>query len=517
MRRSIRRLVSLTAVVTLLFQPYAFASKGFDPQNLDVQKLEEDLAEFSVEEKPKLEAGMLAWSGKQEELVPHLLAAAERLEAEANRIMFTRGKEYLTELINTNHFIVEDPGTGISMEYRLIDGHRVPRILINDEVYIIVDEKIISRDSKHLQQYIARTHHESGQNRVQIDHEGQTQKTFFGNNKTIWGRNLTIVFLNDDVTEVKKLAKPKPTQWKWWKEYFVSKYKKPTMEDFSMALVTGVAMQGTLALGATALKSNLLGTEFSMIPTYWTMAFGLGVGTIISTYRNWAVNSGTRLTRVLKSQTLSSLYAVGLVLAVSDGSVGDRLSTISLFTTDGQAKNVSILANGMMNNYAKDHWNQIPRIRESTRQNAKLISFRVPFTNRILDWKQSSLESQMLYMVPWTINVISLMTLASTDWFQIPGTSITIPILQFAGIPIAMYWSKWYSRHLANKFKDDPDAQVRARELEEMASAHESIWESSFGMKIREIPGKLTVWLNTAADSTKTGAQKCLNYLKGPV
>lgn len=510
MRRSIRRLVSLGVILSLLSQPYAFASDESNKENSNKQNIENKLEQFAAEEKPRLDTKINDWSTQQEALVPHLLSAAERLDAEAARLTATRGEDYLTDLINRNQFIVEDAELGIRMEYRLIDGHRVPRLLIDDHVYIIVDEALISRKSKHLNQYVSRTHHESGQNRVKFDKDDMPVKTMFGRDKTVSGRDLSILFLNEDVANLEVLPKPKATQWKWWREYFISKYKQPTLEDFSMALVTGAAMQGALTLGATYLKHHFMGTDFSMVPTYWTMAYGLTIGTFYSFYRNWTVSSGSKLTRILKSQAISTLYAVGLVMSVTDGSAADRISTLSIFTAEGQAKNASIIANGIMNNFAKDYWYEVSRTRESNRENSGPFSIKVPFTNKSLNWKKSSLESQMLYLIPWSINVVSLLTLASTDLFKIPGIDVTIPIFQFAGIPVAMYWSKWYARRLANRAKADPDMHVRARELEKIALEREASWDNSFGLNISQFPGRVSYWVRSAASSTKEVCRKLL-------
>jgi hypothetical protein len=506
MRRSVRSLVSMGIILTQIVSSVAYSGSG---ENLD-----NSAQEFAAAEMPKVQSQAKLWSEQQETLVPELLAAAERLEQKAKSLIASRGEQGFQSLIDKNQFIVEDPILNIPMEYRMIDGVRVPRFLINDETYIIVDEKLISRNSKHLRQYISRTHIESGPGRPDINSDGEVKKNIFGRDKKKTGRNLTVIYLNDDVTQVEALAKPKPTQWRWWQEYFISKYKHPTIDAFTLALVTGVAMQGTLTLGATSLKSHVLGVDFSMIPTYWSMAYSLGIGTFISFYRNWTVNSGTRATRVLKSQAVSSLYAYGLVMAVTGGDFSDKLSAISVFTSEGAAKNVSILANGVMNNYAKDYWNQIPRLRETTRENAGTISFKVPLINKTVNWQRASLESQMLYLIPWSINMISLLTLATTDWFQIPGTSISFPILQFAGIPIAMQWSKWYSKHLADKAKLDPDMQIRAQELAALAARHEAAWKSSFGMDVKELPSRFVALAKDAKDALKTAASKCMQLIK---
>jgi hypothetical protein len=449
----------------------------------------------------------------------------------------------------------------------------MPRFLIDDEVYIIVDEKLIPRDSKHLKQYIARTHHESGAGRQKINKKtGLPEKTIFGNKKTTAGRNLTVLYLNDDVTHVEKNPKPKPTQWHWWSQYFVSKYKNPTINDFTMAFVTGVALQGTLTLAMSYMKHKFLDVDFTMLPTYFTMAYGLGIGTFYSFYKNWTTNSGSRTTRILKQQVVSTFYAVGLVMGVTSGDWSDKTAAVSVFTTEGRAKGISILVNGISNNTVKDFQTQVPRLREKTRESAGLIKFRVPiglekkttyvhkdgervrnveeqhviyddFGNekhfvryedgiwhevneeeRIgikyanVEWSKANLENQLLYLIPWSVNVISLMTLASTDWFKIPGTDITIPILQLATIPIYMKWSKWYARKLADRAKKDPDMAVRAAELEQIAQDNENAWNNTFGMELRELPDKVTWFVKSTANAAlefgKSAARAC-RYLLG--
>jgi hypothetical protein len=110
------------------------------------------------------------------------------------------------------------------------------------------------------------------------------------------------------------------------------------------------------------------------------------------------------------------------------------------------------------------------------------------------------------------------MTLASTDWFKIPGTDITIPILQLATIPIYMKWSKWYARKLADRAKNDPDMTVRAAELEQIAQDNERAWSNTFGMELRELPDKVAWFVKSTANAAlefgKSTVRAC-RYLLG--
>src|SRR5690606_25579092 len=151
-------------------------------------------------------------------------------------------------------------------------------------------------------------------------------------------------------------------------------------------------------------------------------------------------------------------------------------------TGEGQMRNVSILGNGLMNNTAKDFWMDLSRLREKSGDNFGKITLKMPagvmkvpktelaggervvkelsiesgdYQSFVLspdgskrpyqdrdrlairykplpggEWSRANLENQIVYLIPWTLNVISLLTLASTDMFKIPGTEITIPIIQ---------------------------------------------------------------------------------------
>ena len=66
---------------------------------------------------------------------------------------------------------------------------------------------------------------------------------------------------------------------------------------------------------------------------------------------------------------------------------------------------------------------------------------------------------------------------------RVSGTvCITVPVLQIAGIPFAMYWSKWYARKLADRAKADDGAAIYASEIEKLAIKYESNWKKIFGL-----------------------------------
>jgi hypothetical protein len=518
MRQKFRRLLSLGLALCLTLPAVSYAqipnssssdslnpeseiselvtSESVTPEELAArEQAKQKLFEITKEKATKLEDGTRAWSEEQENLVPLLLSAAEKLEAEAQRIINLHGEKYLADLIEKNQFAIDYQEADMQVMYRVIGNQRVPRILYKDEVYILVDEHKLPRDSaelvkfvNHYNQYISRTHHDSGGGRVVRNSDGEIEKTIFGNNRTTIGRNLSVVFLNDGKSDGFYLPKAKPTSWQWWKEYFYAKYKKPTLNDFALAMVTGSILQGGLTLAATYAKHAISGEPMIYSPVYWAMGYSLFIGTFMSTYQNWVVNNGSRLTRVLKAQPASALFAVGLVMCLGHGSFTEKAAAISIFSSVGRSKMASIFVNGLMNNYAKDYWSQIRRIRDVTGLDRGEIDLgKYPFTDTEIKWKKSNISYPLLYLFPWSINMISLMLLSGDkdhkNPFQIPGTDITVPILQFIGIPAAMWISKWYSREVAEKEKLKPDAEVNAREVEALAAKYEAAWAKLIDFK----------------------------------
>jgi hypothetical protein len=467
--------------------------------------------------------GTKAWADQKESILPQLLEAAARLEAEARRIEELRGSDFLQGMIDKNQFMIDVDNFGTA-EYRMIEGKRVPRILHDDEVYILVDEKEISRDSSHLRQYIARTHIESGNGRVQMDENGKPKRNMLGGYKLEAGRNLTIVFFNEDAstTEVVSMPKHHFTSWSWWKDYYYAKKKKPTWDDFTLALFSGGVMQVGLTFMMTMMKHHVLGTPISWTPALFTGIFGITIGTFASTYKNFTNNSISNVTRTLKRHFVSSMpYAYGLVIAMAPGEMHDKLAVVSLFTAVGLAKNLSLQVNGLSNNTASAYWSGINQIREKSRDSAGQITFNFNFTIngikktwKVINWSRSNFENQLLYLAPWSLNVLGLMAIGASAWSKIPGTEINIPIFQFAGIPIAMYWTKTYARKLADEAKKDPLMSVRARELEDLAQKYEGQWKAFFGMDVKDIPKSLVGLARRVGASVKKATVSCVDFLR---
>lgn len=478
-------LLKYLLALSLFIQPLQLWSAQNTPEDQQQQAQQKEL-ESTLTENTK------QWTSDKEAMLPFLFSLLQKLEAEEERIRQSRGPEYLQSMLDANQLMYIDENTKAEATYRMIDGVKVPKVTFQNEAFLFLDENTLPRESKHLEQYIARVHFEAGKN----------------------GKTINLVAVNDHVGRVESLEKPKVTQWKWWKEYFISKYKSPTASDFSLALFTGLAMQGALTTVMSWMKFKTLGVEVSMLPTYFTMAYAMVIGTFYSTIKNWTMYSGSKVTRILKSQVVSALFAYGLILTVGSGDFSDRLATISIFTASGLSMNASILTNGLMNNFVKDFWNQVPRLRELTRVNAGQVDFKWKALNKILSWKKASVEGQLLYLIPWCINMMSLLTMASTNWLKIPGTDISVPLYQLASIPIAMFWSKSYANHLVKNASKDPDLKSWTEDLKKTAAELDNAWEKSFGMDVRDLPQNLYLGYKIVREKASTIAQKCIDFLK---
>jgi hypothetical protein len=510
--RYFRHLPSAIVVASLVLSPLVQAAPPPPPDgsdgptptiNINAQNMpidadaSADLDAIDTEAQAKSEQTK-QWADSQETILPLLLEAAVKLDEKANRLEQERGPKVVEQMIAKDQFMV-DLADGGTAEYRLIDGQRVPRIVVGDASYILVDEKLISRDSPHLLQYIARAHIESGLGRVALDANGQPMKNMFGFPKRIGGRDLTVAFFNDDVNNPEMVSMPKPhfTQWSWWKEYYLSKKKTPGKNDFSLALATGFGLQVGLTYGMTMVKAHELSLHLNWAPAIFTGLFGLTIGTFTSFYKNLTNKSISNFTRTLKRLFVSSLpYAYGVIIALAPGDMHHRLATISLFTAAGLSKNLSIWVNGIFNNIASSYWNGPISLREKSRDGNMRIAGGISFqvgeakkTWEIFNWSRSNAEYNLYYIIPWLFNQVSLVALAAATWSKIPGTEISLPIVPFAGIPIAMYWTKWYARRLANRAQLDPDMTVRARELDELATGYEKAWSNLWDFK--SIPGKI--------------------------
>jgi hypothetical protein len=451
-------------------------------------------SEITAEEQQQLEVGAIAAAQGQENVLAKVIDLAAKLEKLKNAVEATRGINGVRDLVEHDALIYEETGVG-KIDYRYIENDEgelvlVPRVVLdeNQKAYLLIDAKKFTSGSQHLKMYIARTLMEAGERPV-LDKKGRPKKTLLGETKLTFGRDVDVLYFNDNVLEdVHSITRPKATEWRWWKEYFYSKYTKPSADDFTMALFLCAGLQGTLVSAVSAIKSHILGVDFSWTPTIFTMLYALAIDTYVSTYKNWS-NFGTVQSRRLKLFANGFVHATFLVAVMQPGGLDAKLAAVSVFSGAGLLKLSSIAANVYMNSISRVYWNYISKIRDEARANTGQVQLNL-FGKTIFNWKRSRVEYKLIHLIPWTINVLSLFALGSSTLFHLPGTEIDVPALQFAGIPVAMYWAKKYARAVADQYNDDPLKEARYRELDESAKGYEEAWQNSFGLDIKEIPSR---------------------------
>lgn len=409
-----------------------------------------------------------AYLQNNEQILDQVLYLANKLQEEKNNLIQTRGEKAVSELIAAAQVIYKEPGLG-KADYRVIKGDKgAPNVVITrvvldktERAYLLIDQNQAPKGF-YFRQYVARQLIESGF-RQQRDTNGSVRINIFGRQKMRYGRDTDLLIFNDNILRsAQSRRKPKPTEWNWWRQYFLSKFNRPDKATVTGAFVFG-ALPHTLE---TAGMAHHMHTSY--LPADWNFFYSMLIGAYISTYKAWT-NFGTSKVRILKLMANAMIYATTLVVLMKPGSVEEKLAAVNIVNM------TSILANVGMNSVARNKWNQISKIGDEARDNTG--QWKIPFTNVQTWWKKSHAKNQLLYLLPWTINLVGIFILGSTHMFQIPHTGVTVPVLQFAGMPVAMIWSALYARRLARRAKHDPALAAHYEDLNKMAQQYEGEWE----------------------------------------
>ncbi|MCC6276409.1 MAG: hypothetical protein IT289_00685 [Oligoflexia bacterium] len=445
------------------------------------------------------EAGK-AWASRHEAAMETVLDMQVRAFEHYENLKSQLGEEKVNELVERSEVVVQLPGVA-KAEVNFVDKQLFVRVVMEKSgvAYLLLDQDKVEPTSKHLRQIISRQHIEAGENRIVYDERGQEVLGLTGKPKRTTGRDVVEVWLsaNQDHPNIKE--NPKSAIWKarFWKDYFFAKYKKPSWKfnDVTLTLFTGVIMQGALTAAFSAMKSSITGDPMNWAPVVFTAVYGGIIGTFYSTYKNFVNSGSSRLRRTLKGNSVSALY--GYVMTVLTG--GKELGAISLMTPEGRAMNVSLWANFTMNNYAKDPWAQIPANKTRLREYVKPIRFKI--FGKQVEWNRSNFMGQMYYMIPWSLNVFTLMGQVPVN---IPGTHFRVPILQLLSIPIAQFILMKYLDRTIDELKDIPHLQPKVQELREARARLGETW----GMDLKDVPSAFVEWTADTYRSVKTATKK---------
>ena len=197
------------------------------------------------------------------------------------------------------------------MEFTNIDGEPVAKIVHEKSgvAFIIYDEDLVERDSKHFHKYIARQHYDPGSNKVRkyLDENGKKKRIWYGRDTLIMG------IKGDLVAENNIEVKPRKRSIKhWWK----ATYAHPDKKTAVLGVLSGLAQFVSVGAIAQAVAWMLPGYEPGSAPAMiasFTLAYGTLFGVWNSTYQNWR-SRGPKLIRDAKNMSVSVGYYFGVYL-----------------------------------------------------------------------------------------------------------------------------------------------------------------------------------------------------------
>jgi hypothetical protein len=424
------------------------------------------------------------WAENKDEILGELLDLNYEVHELANTFKKKFGAKRLDELVEKKEVFKEHEGFGKALMTKC-DGQYIVRIIHepSQTAFLLLPKKAktyspnrgIDPNSTHLRQLVARQHIEAKD--VGLD----VVKVWMAGDRVMY-----------DQYEPKDEAS-------YWKEYAYAKYKKPVESDYTMGLVVGMGLQGALMTLATALRAHIDPTHpFTWYPVALTMAFGLPLGIFSSTYRN-ITQTGTPSQIALKSSVVSVLFSYLLVagthhLGFIEGvrsfnpiqwpSAGwPTDDPFSILNSAALLKHLTLGVNAYTSNRAKDFWYRITRFREKLRENTKIFKPKILFwtPERGLHklkvdtgWNQASFENQMIYLIPWTLNILQLMGMAFGDFY-----GFKFPTWHILSILPAQYILMKYAAYMAEKKATDP-AALSKKQVQAFAEEKRADFEGNY-------------------------------------
>ncbi len=252
-----------------------------------------------------------------------------KVDALAERI----GPEGLVKQLDENKIYFDDPDLG-RMEFTNIDGAPLAKIVhkASGVSFLIYDENMLDRTSKHFQQYLSRQHYDAGMTRrvkKYVDQNGKTHKIRMGRDAVL----MSIKDMGDaDMSRPEsriELAPRKRGFRNWWQ----ATYKAPTGKDVLLGISSGIAQFasiGALATGLAWLLPDYSAHGAPLMTAAFSLAYGSLFGIWCSFYHNWR-NRGSRGQIFLKNMAVSMGYYFGVVLI---GKYGVQLLTVNDFSVD---------------------------------------------------------------------------------------------------------------------------------------------------------------------------------------
>lgn len=311
-------------------------------------------------------------------------------------------EEFFRKYINTNQiYYVQEPfGTA---ELNAIDEVPFVRIVHRgtELSYLILEDNTVDLKGDHFKQYIARQHITAGTGRQ----DGQ------------YGRDVIILHVPQFKEELKSdllnpreymSAKRHPRySGAWWKDYWLSIKKYPTLSTASLGIASGLLQAGTTLLTAgviagVGLSAQAMGIEYfsglhfpyAVETAFTAFAYGSAFGMIASMFKNWERLPAPAWRKTLKVMSNSLIFYYLLSFVISGGDIQNFMAKFDPTTHDGLMRNFMIIAAAYLSNRSKPNWYNLATIREKI----GLSRGYMEVAGYNLGWSRSVFEYQVAYL-----------------------------------------------------------------------------------------------------------------------
>lgn len=378
-------------------------------------------------------------------------------------------EEFFKKFINTNqiYFAKEPFGTA---ELNAIDEVPFVRIVHRgtELSYLIIEDGTVDLKGEHFKQYIARQHIAAGT----------------GRNDGEYGRDVIILHVPTFKEELKsdlldpekytKMARHVRYSGAWWKDYWLSIKKYPTLSTASLGIASGLLQAGTTLVTAgviagVGLSAKALGVEYfsglefpyAVETAFTAFAYGSAFGMIASMFKNWERLPAPAWRKTLKVMSNSLVFYYLLSFVISGGDFQNFMVKFNPMTHDGLMRNLMIIGAAFLSNRSKPNWYNLATIREKiglSRGQMEVNGFK-------LGWSKSVFEYQVAYLPNFFFRLIERLVNKGGNSLTFSGVGIMLLQIPFSEWVVSKFGDYYYKKTGHPAAKEMADESRRMLEL----------------------------------------------------
>ncbi len=376
-------------------------------------------------------------------------------------------EEFFRLFIEQNKVFYKHRPLGVA-ELTSIDGIPVVRVIHTptELAFIISEENTLDFTTPHFKQYIARQHITAGTSRK----DSQV------------GRDVILIqvpsFTETSTVEMRDPARllelnrfPKYVSARWWREYWLSIKKVPSLSTAVFGLFSGVLQGATTAATAGVIFGvSWFGTQMGIdslshlsFPNAWAtgltaFAYGTWYGLIGSTVKNWERLNAPDWRRTLKSMCNSLSFYYLLSFVIAGGDMATFAEKFNPMSHEGLLRHIMIISAAYLGNTSKPNWYSLAEVRE------RVGISRGPFNigKFKTGWSRPLVEYQLVYVFPFFFRLLERISNTSGQQITPVGTGILLFQIPFSAFVLAKYARYVYHKTGHNDAELMADAAERA-------------------------------------------------------